>query len=328
MAITFLVNSGSSGGIHGAITLPIDTTGASLLVAYTNSQESEIQVTDSRGNSWTKLTVSSNINTNLYGIIWYASNPSVGTGHTFTVSTTHFPDIHVVISVSAFSGVNTVSPFDQQLTNNDYNVLANITNLSTGSLTPSADNMLIITGVTTDNDNSSADFTIDASFSIIERHFLDSTLNCGAHAYKVQTSVASVNPTWTQTVKPVATFINNIACFKAATPVVLSAQIESASEIRSQFGGTVPFSAQIESQSSLSVYDLYFYQRIESQSKLSANLSVNSSVGFGIYTVSINETPPVAYLLSSPTNPTASLLADNSNVGYTSENPSSSPVFP
>src|SRR5207249_3237049 len=69
--------------------------------------------------------------------IWYVYAPTVGSGHTFTCSTGSAT--YPAITVAAFAGAAS-SPFDVENGNGTQNTTA-----STGSITPTQDNDLIIT---------------------------------------------------------------------------------------------------------------------------------------------------------------------------------------
>ena len=73
---------GSSTG-NNATTSAIDTTGATLLVALIVTDTGGGTMSDSKGNTWTALTAHSG-GTTVTGQLFYVSNPTVGSGHTFT----------------------------------------------------------------------------------------------------------------------------------------------------------------------------------------------------------------------------------------------------
>lgn len=80
----------------------IDTTGAKLITLAITANSVTYTVSDSKGNTWTALTARGSGLERLY----YCINPTVGSGHTFSVaSTAQLP----TISVLAFSSVNTPS---------------------------------------------------------------------------------------------------------------------------------------------------------------------------------------------------------------------------
>jgi hypothetical protein len=94
----------SSDGGNTAATSAIDTTGATLIVINLSGLANAATVSDSKTNTWTRLSFynQGGSGTNLY----YALNPTVGSGHTFSVgSSAIFPALHV----AAFSGVDSYS---------------------------------------------------------------------------------------------------------------------------------------------------------------------------------------------------------------------------
>jgi hypothetical protein len=68
-------------------------------------------VTDSNGNTWVALTVHNT--SNFAHRFWYVASPTVGAGHTFTVSGSQ---TYPAIMVSAWSGAH-ASPFDTETGN-------------------------------------------------------------------------------------------------------------------------------------------------------------------------------------------------------------------
>lgn len=166
----------------GGTTTAINTTGANLIVLalgwYVGSATAT--VSDSKGNTWIALTdVSGGFSKHQ---IYYAKNATVGTGHTFTISmsTSAWPGAFVY----AISGADTTAPFDVQ------NSFANV--LSSGpisiAVTPTINGSFIVTGLRTGNATTST-VSIDLSFILTKN-------TGGAAAYIIQTTAATINPTW------------------------------------------------------------------------------------------------------------------------------------
>lgn len=182
MAIA-LVNSvgyipaGADGGTSGAI----DTTGATLLVAAVTYWV-EPSRSDSKGNTWVAVTASE------YGYdpkvrFYYVKNPTVGSGHTFTLGGS---GSYSLLGFAAFSGTDTSANVDQQ---------NGATGTQPGSITPTADNELIVCMI----GSYAASRTIDSGFTEI----CDLAGGGGPGygmclAYKVQTTATAVNPTWSE----------------------------------------------------------------------------------------------------------------------------------
>lgn len=219
MAIALVSNVAAQSSTTNTITTgAIDTSGATLLVAlvnhYTGGGGGAI-LSDSKGNTWVGLTAQSVPTVSTSVRLYYAANPTVGTGHTFTATGTFsFP----FVAAQAFSGALTVSPFDQQ----NGNTSSGATNLTTGSVTPSENDELLIAGLGFQDAIGTATPTIDLSFT--RTNSLDRIVEGlgGAIAYLVQTTAAAANPTWSWvTSRPACTVI---ATFKAAASDILYPQ--------------------------------------------------------------------------------------------------------
>ena len=202
-----LVTNVKTGGVNGGTSASVDTSGADLIVLWATWYDSvtlDVTVSDSKSNTWTALTLREVEFQR--GKVWYAYAPSVGSGHTFTVAGTN---TYATLLMSAWSGA-AASPFDQQ------NGTANTNSvLSTGSVTPTEDNELVLAFVGFDN-NSGGAVSVNASLSIIQSQaYVAATQDGASDAYIVQTSAGAVNPQWnitTSTKLAVA-----IATFKAAS---------------------------------------------------------------------------------------------------------------
>jgi hypothetical protein len=174
--------SAAAGGT--ATTSAIDTTGSTLMVmvvANYGVDSSTATIVDSKSNTWTALTNYVNGNSNV--AIFYAQNPTVGSGHTFSCT-----GGYCTIFVSGWSGTATTSVFDVQ-----NGASTSGASLQTGSVTPSQADSLIISGFG-DNDNTA--LSIDSGFTKINQQRNNSS-STGADAYLIQTTASAVNPTWT-----------------------------------------------------------------------------------------------------------------------------------
>jgi len=208
MAISKIIHILGTGGANSATTSGVDTTGATLLVVavsiYTGG--SATTVSDSKSNTWTKLT-SYSATTNSRITIYYSVNPTVGSAHTFTADgTSNYPGI----LMTAFDGVVDASPFDLE---NGFGRTTSGSTVQTGSITPSEDNELIITALA--NDTTVATATADEGMTLIQWLNWQSATNMGVGmSYKVQTTATAINPTWTGSAN--SNFATAIACFKSA----------------------------------------------------------------------------------------------------------------
>lgn len=201
MSYSLIAHAISGGAPNGATTAGINTTGANLIVLAI-AGTGTMTVSDSNGNTWTACTNYSGSGGEVVRL-YYCYSPTVGAGHTFTVSGT---STYSVIEVSAWSGAAT-SPLDQQNGANNSS-----TTIQPGSITPAQNNELVITAV---------NYYISRSYSSISgATFLDSldganNNNYGlAVAYNIQTTAAAINPTWTFSTSNYNTAC--IASFKAA----------------------------------------------------------------------------------------------------------------
>src|SRR5580765_7474142 len=131
MALT-LVGSITAVGDSGATTAAIDTTGANLLVISASWVGfGSDSVSDSKGNTWVPLTQHAS-GTKKHQF-FYCLTPTVGTGHTFTVSGGGFP----AAIVYAFSGA---ASYHAENGNAVFSPGAS------GTVTPSANGALVLTG--------------------------------------------------------------------------------------------------------------------------------------------------------------------------------------
>jgi hypothetical protein len=197
------VVAGSSPGI--VTTAAINTTGADLLVlgvAY--NVGGPPSVSDSKGNTWIALTARTSSNASHR--FFYAKNPTVGSGHTFTVSGSFsYPGI----VVQAFSGADTTAPFDVEAGTSG----SSGTSAATGAITPSAANCLIVAGCANE---SVTGLRVDAGLLQTTLNQLASAYLGSATGWKAQTTAAAISPTWQWT--PSSTWAASVVAFKPAAP--------------------------------------------------------------------------------------------------------------
>lgn len=219
-AVVSNVAAGSTDG-NDFTTGTLDSTGANLIVlvlsAYDGSGGATYTITDaatgcgSPCNTWTHLTLNQNAS-NTTVRISYVKNPTVGTNHTFTVSSSY--TAYPSLCVATFSGANITAPADGDLgtahTDAD-------TSLATGAIVPAENSELVITGASFSAGEST--FAIDWGSGSDPGSIINTVdpvagqhNGCGL-AYKIQTGAASVNPTWSWTGSFPASA--NIASFKA-----------------------------------------------------------------------------------------------------------------
>lgn len=179
-----------------------DSTGATLLqlttTIYDQIDDTAPVPTDIKGNTWIlALTIPPVASGgNIQQFVYYAANPTVGTGH--TVNSGCASDQYHSHEVAAYSGVATVSPLDQATSHYAGSGPSALTE-QPGSLTPSVDGCLVIT--TEGNFGSSGtspSISVSAGFTPIDliTGIFASYVGSGT-AYEVQGARVAVDPTWT-----------------------------------------------------------------------------------------------------------------------------------
>lgn len=189
MAIAVVVSTIQRGTTDPWTTSAIDTSGADALIAVVawSPSNGEPTLTDSKGNTWTLR----NIATGGFGgeanRIFDCIGPTVGTGHTFTLTGS---SADTGIAVLACSGVKQTSPYDQS----NQNDFASGATMNPGSVTPTEDNELIVCGLSTIQVSTAS---IDGGFT--ELGYLTASNRGIDLAYLIQTTAAAANPTWSFT---------------------------------------------------------------------------------------------------------------------------------
>lgn len=166
-----------------------------------------VSVSDNKANSYSRLignSSKSTINTRI--TVWYAENITAGASHTITYNSSG-TNTFATLLVMACSGVKTSSSFDQE--NGATTVGA--TTIQTGSVTPSEDNEIVITGVST---LSLSSLTMTGYTVEVQAAYNAGNSIGGGLAYKVQTSAGAENPTWALTTSVEASA--GITTFKAS----------------------------------------------------------------------------------------------------------------
>ena len=181
-----------------------DTTGANLLI-LAGCSISSFDVSDNKGNTW--LLAAEN-GSSYYKRTFYAANPIVGAGHTFSMTGI---DDSPSMAVLAVKDAALTSPLDQSNNNGGYSA-----STSPGPVTPTEDGELIVTSTLCDGEE--GDFSIDEGFVIVEG--MPATF--GAHwgiglAYLGQGTAATVEPTWSVT--PSNLVGSTIVSFKSGVAV-------------------------------------------------------------------------------------------------------------
>jgi hypothetical protein len=175
---------GALGSANAVTTGAADTTGASLIVIVASCYTAFPTPTDNKSNTYTQINT---ISQSSYALaMYYCHNPSVGSGHTFTLSAT---GSYPVISVLWFSGT-TGSTYDKL----SKAALAGVTSLQPGSLTASGSPALIVAGYDAADTGTAS---IDSGFTITDQNCCSASGAIrGAGAYLIQSTAAAINPTW------------------------------------------------------------------------------------------------------------------------------------
>jgi hypothetical protein len=178
-------------GFGGGTSSAINTTGANLIVGQVTSYSGAGTFTDSQGNTWQSVYVGGVNTGDEYCQILYAFAPTTSASHTFTTN-----GEYSVINVLAFSGSVGSGSYDQR----NQNVPGVATINALGSITPSANNSMIIAALSGDN-------AIGAN-SINNGTIIGTDGNgingAGFIAYYNQATAAAINETWSWT-NPVST---------------------------------------------------------------------------------------------------------------------------
>lgn len=180
----------SSFGANTTTTTAINSTGSDILFAACSDYAAVTRavVTDSKSNSWTALT-SYSTSAAVRTTIWYAKNPSVGSGHTATCAGTGtFPGL----AFAAFSGSDLTAPFDKENGAHD----DNNNTLGPGIITPAADNSLVLTAFGWST--TGAPSAPPTGYTLLDQ--ADKGVNNFgvAFASQIQTTATATNPVWSK----------------------------------------------------------------------------------------------------------------------------------
>lgn len=208
MAIALVSNTiaGSPSPGNSVTTSAIDTTGANLIVLCVGyySASTDQTPTDSKSNTWTFIArvTSGDVET----AYWYCLNPTVGSGHTASYAHT---GVYATISFAAFSGAAASSPLDQ--TNSATGTAT--TSLSSGSVTPTESNELVISAIGTTVANT---LSVGSGLTILDQLPNVPGDHLGlAVGYFIQSTAAAINPSWSWSTSSNSSAV--IASFKSAS---------------------------------------------------------------------------------------------------------------
>ena len=208
--VSFIV-AANAGGPTGGTTSAVNTTGANFeSMIFCSGSTSLPTVSDSASNSWGPPLASyigvSNQTLRLYAV----TNPTTAANQTFTVSSGGGSYSSFV--VLAFSGQSTL---DQK---NGTFATSSVTSFSPGSITPTMNNELLLTGVCSNSvPSSSYAYSIDSSFTIPTngwKPYQAGSNYAAGSAYLIQTTATAENPTWSWTGGSSSYVTSMIASFK------------------------------------------------------------------------------------------------------------------
>ncbi len=191
--ISRIASTVAGGGSDDSVTtLPINTTGATLLVVglHVNQSTSTLSITDSLDNIWHPLKAYGNSNAGGFAQIWYAYNATTSAAQTFSVNaaSNNWP----ALTVSAWSGTATGSDvFDAE----NGNTTTTSNTINTGSVTPAVNGELLISLLTNPYDDD-ANPQISDSFAI-SKEINNGNSMVGVMAYLVASTTDSIDPNWT-----------------------------------------------------------------------------------------------------------------------------------
>lgn len=189
MAFALVTSVQVCAAASGGTSASVDTTGATLIVidaACFGGMYTAGQVTDSKGNSYTKLTTRTNANNDQL-CLYYCLNPTVGTGHTFTIGGATY---YVSARMLAFSGAD-ASSYDQESGRGTLG----ISPATPGSITPAGNDQVF---VLTSNVAATAPGSPTDSFTRqVATNGSGGSYEGGSVAYLIQTTGAALNPYYT-----------------------------------------------------------------------------------------------------------------------------------
>ncbi len=215
MAFSVIGQVGASSTTGNNVTTgSLNTTGADLLIVAVGSYQGVANtLSDTVGgnsNTWNGLTLKAQTGDSQIRLFW--SVPThVGSGHTFTVSSTGaYPSLCAI----AVSGGKQTTPFDQE---NGAVSSSFQASLATGSITPTEDNELVVTAAgwsTGRTWTQPTGYTYAGTANVDYQNYGSGTNFGTVLAYQIQTTAAATNPTWTPNASSLMDAV--VASFKIA----------------------------------------------------------------------------------------------------------------
>lgn len=200
MAIAYLGSTAWASGVATTASSSFDSTGATLIVVVTSFWNNYPGApTDNKGNTYIALTQRGVAYANQR--MFYCENPTVGTGHTITQPSSASSS-NVSTAAGWFSGTLTSGAFDVESGGSTL----------VGSITPSQNDSLIVSSAA-DYYLATAPISVNAGFTKVQDYISAGPDEPACLAYLIQTTAASVSPTWTFAGSSVSQ-VHTLAVFK------------------------------------------------------------------------------------------------------------------
>lgn len=187
---------------------PINSTGATLIVFHVSRNTESCTIGDNKGNTFTLI--QSVTSGTMVSEVYYCTPSAANTGinHYFTYQGCVPPGAMPSIDIIVLSGTNSSASIDQQNSASLSSALSG----QPGSITPTANNEIVIT--TVNAGTSTAAPTISAGYSVSSSiNFTTGRHVASGMAYSIQTLATATNPTWTYGSSTVSA--QNIISFRA-----------------------------------------------------------------------------------------------------------------
>lgn len=187
MTYTALGNARIAPSANGGTSASVNTTGANLIWFFVTSYAGATAptVSDSKGNTWNARTSYTAGSGDAERMQMFWCNPSsVGSGHTFTITGAGSFSTGYI---QYLSGGSTSTPVDQEITGTNL-----ASPLQAGSVTPTEDAELCVSAYIAGSAG-----TINESYTLLYQDETGGSGYSGGVAYKIQTTAAATNPSWT-----------------------------------------------------------------------------------------------------------------------------------
>lgn len=179
-----LLQSPTLTGVIGGTTSVVDTSGCNLIVVAVSNFNDSIALSDSKGNSYTGLTLQNQNGRSTQ--IFYCAAPVVGSGHTFTLSGGNYYGAQAY----CLSGGH-ASPYHSE--NGQANGNSGST-IQPGAVTPAVNGSFIVASFSSIASNTNV--SIDSGFTAITAGWDGSSHVQYCLGYLIQGTAGSVNPTF------------------------------------------------------------------------------------------------------------------------------------